>query len=116
MVLELSDGKTIVPLSVFDVLDMVEDYLGVEVRQYLEDYFADEDPWADLSEDEKFIRLREHYEDLLDCIETVAMESDRLMHKNPIKRKQITENLQNIIGMIEREKNSMIEKERNDRL
>ena len=108
MVLELSDGKTIVPLSVFDVLDTVEDYLGVEVRQYLEEYFADEDPWADLSEDEKFIRLREHYEDLLDCISTVAMESDRLMHKNPIKRKQITENLQNIIGMIEKERNEVL--------
>ncbi len=109
MVLELADGRIIAPLNVFDVLDTVEEYLGVDVRQYLEDYFADEDPWADLSENEKFIRFREHYEDLLESISTTAMASRILLQKSPVKKKQISENLQNIIQMIEEERSHKME-------
>lgn len=104
MVLELSDGRVITPLNVFDVLETVEEYVGVDVRQYLEDYFSDEDPWADLSENEKFIRLREHYEDLLESISTEAMASRILLQKSPVRKEQISENLQNIITMIEEER------------
>ena len=104
MLLQLNDGNMIAPLSVFDVLDTVEEYLGTEVRQYLEDYFSDENPWSDLPESEKLDALLEHYQSVLGGIEDAVLETDILMHKNPIKRKRIIENLENIQKMIEKER------------
>ena len=40
-VLELKDGSLITPVNVFDVLDVVEEHMGTDIRQYLEAYFAD---------------------------------------------------------------------------
>ena len=104
MLLQLNDGNMIAPLSVFDVLDTVEEYLGTDVRQYLEDYFSDENPWMDLSEGEKLDALLEHYRSVLGGIEDATLEADMLMHKNPIKRKRIIENLENIQQLIEKER------------
>ena len=99
MLLQLNDGNMIAPLSVFDVLETVEEYLGTEVRQYLEDYFSDENPRSDLPD-----ALLEHYQSVLGGIEDAVLEADILMHKNPIKRKRIIENLENIQKMIEKER------------
>ena len=103
MILQLLDGRTICPLNVFDVLETVEEYLGVDVRQYLEGYLTDENPWNALPDDEKTAGIIEHYKDVLDSINTEVQDCDRMMHKNPIKRKQIIENLENIIRTIEGE-------------
>lgn len=40
-ILGMKDGSFIVPADVFDVLDAVEEYMGVDVRQYLELHFMD---------------------------------------------------------------------------
>ena len=104
MLLQLNDGNMIAPLSVFDVLETVEEYLGTEVRQYLEDYFSDENPWSDLPEGEKLDALLEHYQSVLGGIEDAVLEADILMHKNPIKRKRTIENLENIQQLIEKER------------
>ena len=104
MILQLNDGNLIAPLSVFDVLDTVEEYLGTEIRQYLEDYFSDENPWSDLPEGEKVEALLEHYQSVLGGIEDAALEADMLMHKNPVKRKQVIEDLEIIQKMIEKER------------
>ena len=37
-VLELLDGNLITPRGLCDVLDVVEEYTGTEIRQYIEDY------------------------------------------------------------------------------
>ena len=104
MLLQLNDGNMIAPLSVFDVLETVEEYLGTEVRQYLEDYFSEENPWLDLPEGEKLDALLEHYQSVLGGIEDAVLEADILMHRNPIKRKRIIENLENIQKLIEKER------------
>jgi len=104
MTLELLDGNMITPMDVFDVLDTVEEYLGTEVRQYLEDYLTDEDPWENLPESEKTDTLLEHYQSVLDGIEDVLSDADRLMRRNPVKRKQVIGDLEIIKKMIEKER------------
>ena len=37
-VLELTDGSLLIPMSLFDVLDVVEESVGTDVRQYLEEW------------------------------------------------------------------------------
>ena len=67
MVIELKDGSLITPMGVFDVLDVVEEYLGTDLRQYLEDWF--ENDREELTEDERFDELREHYVSVLETAE-----------------------------------------------
>ena len=104
MMLELKDGSLITPLGVFDVLDTVEEYLGTDVRQYLEAYFSDEDPWTSLPDGEKTALLLEHYQTVLEGIDDVISEADRLMRQNPVKRKKVVEDLDVIRKMIEKER------------
>lgn len=40
-VLRLKDGRLISPFDVGDVLEIVEEYAGEEVRHYLEEYFEE---------------------------------------------------------------------------
>ena len=35
-VLEIKGGELLTPFNVFDVRDAVEDYMGTDIRQYLE--------------------------------------------------------------------------------
>lgn len=104
MTLQLSDGNLIVPLSVFDVLDTVEEYLGTDVRQYLENYFSEESAWENLPEGEKVDLLLEHYQTVLDGIDETLSDVARLMHQNPVKRKKVIEDLEIVRRIIEKER------------
>ncbi len=104
MMLELLDGNVITPLGVFDVLDAVEEYMGTDTRQYLEDCFREENPWEDLPDSEKVESLLEHFGSVLDSIDCLAAEADTLMRKNPVKRKQVMENLNLIQNIIDKER------------
>lgn len=104
MLLELSDGNLIAPLSVFDVLETVEEYLGADVREYLENYFSDESPWSNLPEGDKASLLLEHYQEVLDGIDSLIAEADRLMRQNPVKRKKVMDDLDMVRKLIEKER------------
>ena len=51
MTLELKDGSIIVPRSIFDVFDVVEEYMGTDIREYLETWF--EEPGGPVEADEQ---------------------------------------------------------------
>lgn len=105
MTLELLDGTIIAPLNVFDVLDTVEEHMGADVRQFLEEYFTDGDPWESLPDDEKISRLQEHYEDVLEAIEDMVLEAEYLVQRKPIDRKKALELLSAIRKLIYRKDN-----------
>ena len=93
LVLELLDGNLITPLNIFDVLDVVEENLGTEVRQYLEDYFEDEDEPEEVSMDE-------HYKEVLETVGDIAEEILRQK-----KRKDMEYHVGRIINIVKREVN-----------
>ncbi len=102
MTLELLDGRIIAPLNVFDVLDAVEEYMGTDVRQFLEEYFTDGDPWESLPDDEKTKRLQEHHEDVMDAVEDLVLQAEYLVKRKPIDRKRALEVLNAIKKLIYR--------------
>ena len=59
-VLRLKDGKLITPFDLEDVLEIVKEYAGDEVRQYLAENLSD----TDALEKELDRLYREHEEDL----------------------------------------------------
>ncbi len=105
MTLELLDGTIIAPLNVFDVLDAVEEHMGADVRQFLEEYFTDGDPWESLPDDEKISRLQEYYEDVLEAIEDMVLKAEYLVQRKPIDRKKALELLSAIRKLIYRKDN-----------
>ena len=40
-VLEIKGGERLTPLNVLDVMEAVEDYMGTDIRQYLEEYLLE---------------------------------------------------------------------------
>ena len=46
-VLEIKGGELLTPFNVFDVMDAVEDYMGTDIRQYLEEYLEGEESDAE---------------------------------------------------------------------
>ena len=105
MTLELLDGTIIAPLNVFDVLDSVEEYMGADVRQFLEEYFTDGDPWESMPDDEKTKRLQEHYGDVMDAVEDLVLQAEYLVGRKPIERKKALETLSAIKKLIYRKDN-----------
>lgn len=63
-VLDLKDGSFVVPMNLFDALDTVEDYMGVDMRLYLEEYFA-EDVFEEVSIDDHYVAFLEAIEDMV---------------------------------------------------
>ena len=106
MTFELPDGNMITPLGVFDVLDAVEEYMGPDTRQYLEDCFRDDNPWENMPDDEKVESLLEHFGSIMDAIEDLVAETDALMQKSTVKRKQVMENLTLIQRIIDKERSN----------
>ena len=80
-VLELTDGSLLIPMSLFDVLDVVEESVGTDVRQYLEEWLETEQ--VELTEDERFEELKDHYETVLSVI---ADELNREDKQEALKR------------------------------
>ena len=91
-VLELTDGSLLIPMSLFDVLDVVEESVGTDVRQYLEEWLETEQ--FELSEDERFENLKDHYETVLSVIADELNQEDQQEALNRVKtiiRREINE-------------------------
>ena len=60
-VLELRDGSLATPMSITDLLDLIEEYMGTDARQYVEEWLQDEPE----QEDDRLSTLSEHYQQVL---------------------------------------------------
>ena len=91
-VLELTDGSLLIPMSLFDVMDVVEESVGTDVRQYLEGWLEMEQ--IELTEDERFENLKDHYETVLSVIADELNQEDQQEALNRVKtiiRREINE-------------------------
>jgi len=91
--LELLDGSYITPMSIFDVLDTVEEYAGTDVRQYLESYFIDGD---------EPVERDEHLVEVLESIEDIVAELERVNTDKQSRKKDIQYNLDRLRATIRR--------------
>lgn len=107
--LEVKGGEIIVPFSISDVMDCVEDYMGSEVRQYLEDYLMDNT--TDTQEMEEEMELTERnaqeivqrYRDVLSAVEEIVdLTEIRYMGKR-VDRQGILKQFDSIRKMIRKE-------------
>lgn len=96
-VLEIKGGELLTPFNVFDVMDAVEDYMGTDIRQYLEGVESDAE---EITDDE----IADHYKQVLLNIRDETEEVLRLIEKPRMDRKAIRETLNLIVKMIGREK------------
>lgn len=107
--LEVKGGEIIVPFSITDVMDTVEEYMGSEVRQYLEEYLLDN--IADTQEMEREAQITEdnaqeivgHYRDVLNAIDEIVETLGTRLLGSRIDRKGIAKQLDGIHNMIQRE-------------
>lgn len=97
------DGSMITPMSVFDVMDEVEEYLGVEARQCLEGYIMEENPWDSLPDDAKTDALIEHFSGVLEEIEGLVSQTEILTERKRLSRKRVIENMEAIQKIIDKE-------------
>lgn len=99
-VLEIKGGELLTPLNVFDVMEAVEDYMGTDIRQYLEEYLEDaQSDAAEITDDE----IADHYKQVLMNIRDEAEEALKLTEKPRMDRSAIREALNLIVKMIGRE-------------
>ena len=90
MTLEMKDSNIIVPRNIFDVLDVVEDYIGTDIREYLENW---------LEEPEEPPEMDEHY---IEVLETAEYELGKLSRQ---KKKEQQATLERVLTMLRREIN-----------
>ncbi|MBQ1493274.1 MAG: hypothetical protein IIZ39_15080 [Blautia sp.] len=88
-VLEMKDGNCITPLGLFDLMDYVEEYMGVEVRQYIEEAIWNEDEREDWTEEEKCALLKEHYIEVLHNIDDVIVDLEKKLEGKRLERDDI---------------------------
>lgn len=100
-VLEIKGGELLTPCNVFDVMDAVEDYMGTDIRQYLEEYLEDVESGAEEITDDE---ISDHYKQVLLNIRDETEEALKLMEKPRMDRKAIQNTLNLIVKMIGREK------------
>ena len=99
-VLEIKGGELLTPINVFDVMDAVEDYMGTDIRQYLEEYLEDvESDSEEITDDE----ISDHYKQVLLNIRDETEEALKLLEKPRMDRKAIRNTLNLIVKMIGRE-------------
>ena len=90
----LKDGGVIVPKSVFDVLDIVEETLGVDARQYLEDYLEDKECSFDTDD---------HYQTVLENIDYMVSGLQNLLQTKRLNREAVDERIAHLESLIHRE-------------
>lgn len=79
--MEIKGGELLIPFSIRDVMEAVEEYMGVEVRQYLEEYLSDnitdtDELEREIEECEK--RSEGHEEHYREVLTNIKMELDAL--------------------------------------
>ena len=99
-VLEIKGGELLTPLNVLDVMEAVEDYMGPDIRQYLEEYLLEAESEAGEIAGEE---IYDHYKQVLMNIKDETEAAVRLMEKPRMDRKAIRVTLDIILKMIERE-------------
>ena len=99
-VLEIKGGERLTPLNVLDVMEAVEDYMGTDIRQYLEEYLLEAESEAGEIAGEE---IYDHYKQVLMNIKDETEAAVRLMEKPRMDRKGIRVTLDIILKMIERE-------------
>ncbi len=104
-VLELINGEIVTPRGFFDVMDLVEEYIGSDARQYIEAYF-EEDGLGTYEDDDQ----TDHYMQVLDNIDAEVCRIELQLGNRGAYRKQVYEGTERIKKMICREKR-MFEKE-----
>lgn len=97
-VLEMKSGELITPMNLYDVLEVVEDYLGTDIRQYLEEYIDN----AEVAQAED-VDLDEHYRDVLENLEFKVREIEIAVSGKRTDRKGIVATTEVMRKMIDRE-------------
>lgn len=107
--LEVKGGDVITVMSLFDVMDVVEEYMGAEVRQYIEEYLSDNITDTEAMEQDMEIternaqeiaqRCREVLTNVLDKVDEIDME----MQRTRIDKAAVAMHLSGIRKMIRRE-------------
>ena len=96
--LELKGGDLFTPRSLYDVMDLVEEFMGCEVRQYLEGYMD-----GTVEEPDEEYTVEEHQGDVLTNILYKVDDVDMEMQRSRIDRQAVEMHLNAIRRMIKRE-------------
>lgn len=97
--LEIKGGDLITPRSLFDVMEVIEEYMGCEVRQYLEGFLDGTEQPENIEDESENERYRDTLMNLQDKVDDVDME----MQRTRIDRKTIQMHLSAMRRMIRRE-------------
>lgn len=95
-VIDLPDGSFLIPANIFDALEAVEEYMGADMRQYLEGYFID-------GEDEFLAEKDERISTLLEGLECLAENMGIHLGKRTMNRKELLDDVEGLKRAIERE-------------
>ena len=98
-------GQIITPMGVMEALDIVEEELGADLRQYLESCLMEDgipDSW---SESDLLADQKEHYLAVLDSIDVKAAVLEQQLSQPRINRKKLQREIESIRKVIEREGN-----------
>lgn len=108
-VFKLIDGEIMVVLNLEDVLEKMDEYMGYEIRQYIERYIEEleEDKRLALTDqleaDQELQQIKEDHHHLLCDLKQEVEALERLTTADRLNRKQIQEAIQTIWDMIDRE-------------
>ena len=96
-------GQIITPMGVMEALDIVEEELGTDLRQYLESCLMEDgipDSW---SESDLLADQKEHYLAVLDSVDVKAAVLEQQLSQPRINRKKLQREITSIRKIIERE-------------
>jgi len=97
MTLELKNGDLITPRSLYDVMEIIEEYMGCEVRQFLEAYMEGTEQPEGMEEG------GEHYRDVLMNLQDKVDDVDMEIQRTRIDREAVEMHLGAMRRMIRRE-------------
>ena len=91
------------PMGIIDALDIVEEELGPDLRQYLETFLMEED--IEWSESELLADQKERYMAILDNIVVKVVALEHLLSQKRLNRRKLMEKVSDIRSIAEREVN-----------
>ena len=97
------NGEMITPMGLIDALDIVEEELGADLRQYLENYLMEGCDRENWSESDLLADQKERYLSILDSIDVKAAALEQQLSGNRINRKHMLADIESIRKIIERE-------------
>ena len=108
-VLKLKDGKLITPFDLEDVLEIVKEYAGDEVRQYLAENLSDTDALEKeldrlyREHEEDLERLGDHQRAVLNAVREEAESLGNLLDAQRLDRRKLKKATDTILRMCDRE-------------